>query len=464
MNLMSSLFFNRMPRRVLVSAALCIVIGCAVLTLTLTMRAQQSSGPRATVRHGFVLNGRIEGSVQQLSGEATTFNGGAVLTGDLLVPGTPTVVKNGNPTFGGVVQGSGSALPSNYQITLNGSNAQLGRLVTRTNPVALPTVAAPPNATGTRDVIINNAGQSAGDFSTVRDLTLNGSVGAVAVPPGTYRRLTGNGNSSFVFGVAGSSQPAVYNLNALTLNGGSKLEVVGPVLLTTATGLTLNAAMGSSAHPLWLDLRVAAGGVTLNGGSAIYGTVLAPSGTVSINGNSSLTGNVACDRLNMNGNALLRLLQTTDTTPPVINVTQPTQNALVNTTNITVTGTYSDASTTTITVNGVAANINGNNFSASVPLNEGANTLLIVATDAAGNQTPVTRNVKRDSIAPAITVQQPANNAVTQATQVVVNGTVSDANPTSVKVNGTDATLNGNSFSLSVPLNEGPEPVADRGD
>lgn len=455
MNLISNSSRKRATRRLLVSTALCTLLGCGVLTLTLSMRAQQSSGARALVRHGFVLNGRIEGSVQQLSGEATTLNGNAALTGDLLVPGTPVVVKNGNPTFGGVVQGGGSAQPSNYQITLNGSQAQLGRLITRTDPSALPAVAAPPNATGTRDVTLNNANQNPGDFATLRDLTLNGNVGAVAVPPGTYRRFTANGNSGFVFGVAGSSQPAVYNLNSLVLNGNSKLELAGPVVLTTANGVTLNAAIGSSANPLWLTLKVAAGGVTLNGGGALYGTVLAPSGTVIINGNSSLVGGLACDRLTMNGNALLRLLQQ-DATPPAVNITQPASGALVNTTSVNVAGAFSDASATAITVNGVAANINGNNFSANVPVNEGQNTLLVVATDAAGNRTEVSRTIVRDTTAPTLSLAQPAQDAVVNSQQVTVTGAFGDATATSVSVNGVAATLNGNSFSASVTLtNEG---------
>lgn len=443
-----------MSRRLLVSAVLCALCGWAALSLMQTIHAQQSSGPRAIVRHGFTLNGRIEGSVHQLSGETTTLNTGSAITGDLLVPGTPTVLRNGSPIFGGVVQGSGNAQPSNYQVTLNGS-VQLGHLVTRTNPVAMPNVAAPPASVGTRSVIVNSPGQSVGDFSTLRDLTLNGNVGMVAVPPGTYRQLMANGGGGFIFGVAGSSQPSVYNLNSLTLNAGSQLQIVGPVVLTTATSLTLNAAMGASSQPLWLDLRVASGGVTLNGGSSLYGFVTAPAGTIIINGNTRLVGGVVCDRLNINTGGLLRLLQQTDSVAPVINVTQPTANTFFNTTNVTVTGTFSDESATTITVNGVAATIDGNSFNATVPLVEGQNTLLIAATDAAGNRGEASRSVVRDTIAPAIAIQQPANNLVTRNAEVSVTGTYTDANAAVIKVNGVTATLSGNAFSAMVTLAEG---------
>jgi hypothetical protein len=223
---------RRIPRRPLLVTALCALLGCLALSVTTAMRAQQSGGPRALVRHGFSLNGRVEGSVQLLTGEDTTLNGGAVLTGDLLVPGSPTVRQNGDPPSGGVMQGSGGAQPSNYHVTLNG-NAQLGKLLKRTDPVTIPPVATPPASTGTRDVVISSPGQSPGDFSTVRDLTLNAGVSMFAVPPGTYRRLTANSHSSFVLGVAGSREPVVYNLDTLTLNDFSVLTVVGPVVLTT---------------------------------------------------------------------------------------------------------------------------------------------------------------------------------------------------------------------------------------
>ncbi|HEV7744529.1 MAG TPA: hypothetical protein VGO56_06010 [Pyrinomonadaceae bacterium] len=436
--------------RALLFVAFCAVILFAVFSETDIMRAQQP-GSRALVRHGFTINGRIEGSVQQLTGENTTLNGGGVLTGDLLVPGVPTVHLNGSPTFGGTVPGSGSAQPTNYQVTINGG-AQLGHLVTRTDPGTMPNVAAPPASTGTRDVTLNNSSQSPGNFATLRDLTLNGNVGMITVPAGTYRKFTANGGSGFVLGVAGATQPAIYNFNSLLLNGGSQLQVVGPVLVTSATAVTLNAAMGAAGNPLWLSLNVAAGGLTLNGGSALYGVVTAPSGLVTINGNSSLIGNVICDRLTSNG-GLLRILQQGDTTAPVVTIQQPVEGALTNATQVTVSGTFSDASQTTITVNGISAALNGNSFSVSVPLTEGANSLLLVATDAAGNHADVTRHVVRDTTAPTVAIAQPLPNTITNGSQIIVSGSFNGA--TSVQINNVNATLAGNTFSATVPLSEG---------
>ena len=49
------------------------------------------------VRHAPTLNGALNGSVQVLLPEGTTLNGGAAVSGDLLVPGTPSVRLNGRP-------------------------------------------------------------------------------------------------------------------------------------------------------------------------------------------------------------------------------------------------------------------------------------------------------------------------------------------------------------------------------
>jgi RHS repeat-associated protein len=137
-------------------------------------------------------------------------------------------------------------------------------------------------------------------------LTLNGNAGTRSIPQGTYRNFRANGNSGFIFGVAGSVQPALYNLNALDLNGNARLQIVGPVILTVGSQIAFNGAVGSSNAPLLLTLKIANGGLTLNGGAALYGIVQAPNGTVTINGNSLLQGSVACDRLTLNGNGTLK--------------------------------------------------------------------------------------------------------------------------------------------------------------
>ena len=167
----------------------------------------------------------------------------------------------------------------------------------------LPEAFAPPAPAGTRNVTLNTSSQTAGDFATLRNLTLNSNVGQVAIPPGTYGSFSANGNSGFVLGVAGSAVPAVYNLQGLTLNSSSTVQIVGPVILTVANSVAFNGVAGNSTHPEWLVLQISSGGVTLNTGSTVYANVFAPNGTVTIN--SALFGVVSSDRLTINSNGAL---------------------------------------------------------------------------------------------------------------------------------------------------------------
>lgn len=284
--------------------------GLALIMIAVLGQTLRCGGQTALVRHAPTLNGGVEGSVQQMLPENVTLNGNAFVSDGLLVPGSPTVRLNGNAQYGGAVAGGGSASPKNFQVTLNG-RSRLGQLRTRTDPVTLPTVVAPPQPAGTRSVSLNNAGQSPGDFSTIRNLTLNGNVGPVAVPPGTYGNFISNGNSRLILGVAGANQPVVYHFQNLTLNGNSALEVVGPVSITLNGGSSTNSPMGSSLHPEWLTLRIAGGGLSLNSNGSFFGQLVAPDGTLTLNSNVRFIGGVVCDRLIVNGNGLLQLVAAT---------------------------------------------------------------------------------------------------------------------------------------------------------
>lgn len=148
-----------------------------------------------------------------------------------------------------------------------------------------------------------------------------------------------------------------------------------------------------------------------------------------------------------------------DTTAPALTVSQPTENSIIATTQVTVSGTFSDQSPTTVKVNGVNAGIQGNSYSLAVPLSEGQNSLLISAIDSAGNHTDITRHVVRDTTQPQLSIQQPADGSLTNSTQVQVNGTVNDATLTAVTVNNVSAPLTGNSFTATVQLVEGANAV-----
>lgn len=291
-----------------------LVVGVVTLFLGVSPEhasaACDSSKNQANVRHAITVNGggRVEGSLQQMTGESVTLNGSSVITGDILVPGLPTIRLNGSNQYQGTLVGTGLQSPTNYQITFNG-NVTLRHIVTRTNPIPLPVVAAPPIPSGTRSVSIKpgKGNDSAGDFTTVRNLNVDGNIGQFTVPPGTYGDFTANGNNGFTLGQVGVTTPLVYNFQRLTVNGNGKLVVLSPVIINVGSDFIANGTVGASANPSWLQIKTV-GAFNVNGNCKGYGKILCPNGTFVLNGKSEWTGSLSCDRLIVNNGCVLRLV------------------------------------------------------------------------------------------------------------------------------------------------------------
>jgi hypothetical protein len=390
----------------------------------------------AQVRHAPTLNGTVLGSVQQMTAENTTLNGNAAVSGDLLLPGTPAVQLNGNPTYGGTLDGIGAVSPTNHKVTLNGS-AILGHVVRRTDAISLPVVAAPPAPTGTTTLSLSAPGQTV-DWPALRNLILNSGAGQYAVPPGSYGDFTANGSSSLSLGVVGATTPSVYNFQNLTLNGSSRLEVVGPVILTLANAVSVNGSLGSSSNPSWLVFKLASGGLTLNGGVSFYGYVTAPSGTVALNGNSQLVGGLIADRLTLNGNSLLHLLAApTANVPPTVTLTAPTNGATyTGSASFTLAATAADTDGTVSKVEFYQGTVKlGEDTTAPYTLAHSVNspgvyTYVARATDnqgATGDSAAVTITVTSPNQPPTVALTAPADGTLLNApADVLLTATASD--------------------------------------
>lgn len=120
---------------------------------------------------------------------------------------------------------------------------------------------------------------------------------------------------------------------------------------------------------------------------------------------------------------------TVDTTPPALIVTSPTEGLVTNQSTVTVVGTTNDVTSTpvTLTINSevVAVEDNGS-FSKVVTLTEGENTITIVATDAAGKSSTITRHVTLDTGAPVITAISITPNPVDAGQTYIISVTVTD--------------------------------------
>jgi rhamnogalacturonan endolyase len=249
----------------------------------------------AVSRHAPRIAGTLAGSAQMLLPENVSLAGGVVVSGDLLVPGSPQVLLNGSPSYGGTVEGSGDPAPSGYAVTLSGA-AALRHVVRATDPVEMPSVPTPTPPSGTRDVVLRSPGESPGAFSTLRDLSLRENVGQVVVPPGSYGTFSATSGSGFTLGSPAAGVPAVYNLQGLTLKEGSRLEIRGPVILNVGSGVTIQGEAGNSGKPEWLTLRISSGGITVDG-VVLDAYVIAPGGIATVNTGGTVRGGVAADRI-----------------------------------------------------------------------------------------------------------------------------------------------------------------------
>jgi hypothetical protein len=178
---------------------------------------------------------------------------------------------------------------------------------------------------------------------------------------------------------------------------------------------------------------------------------------------------------------LIHILNKTDTIPPTVAISSLTNGQIFATSTIAVSGTASDAGCPCTGVSLVQAQMNGtggtwqtasgtNNWSASVSLNSGANTLYVRSKDGAGNYSTVASvNVTYtppDTQGPALAITSPANNARVTSASLPVSGTASDSGYgnngiSSVTVNGVSAsggTASGAgtaNWNATVPLSSG---------
>jgi hypothetical protein len=156
---------------------------------------------------------------------------------------------------------------------------------------------------------------------------------------------------------------------------------------------------------------------------------------------------------------------TTDTVAPAVAVTAPAAGGLVNTVAVPVDGTVSDASgAVTVRVNNVDATVSGGQFQSTLFLNEGANQILVTATDAAGNQGTATSTVRLDTRPPDLTLDAPVPGQLVNSGSVQVAGRATDANGIAdVTVNGAPVALDSaGGFTTQVPVGEGAVAIAVR--
>lgn len=131
------------------------------------------------------------------------------------------------------------------------------------------------------------------------------------------------------------------------------------------------------------------------------------------------------------GNAATEVVTsfTVDTVPPALTITSPANGLITNKESLTVSGTTNDVTSTpvTVTVNGTPVTVQSNgSFTTTVTLKSGSNTITVVATDAAGLKTTITRTVTLDTGAPVFQEISIIPNPVDAGKTYVISVKVTD--------------------------------------
>lgn len=210
-----------------------------------------------------------------------------VLTGLLgLLPETRSQTETGiiarsRLTVDGTVQGK-------TVVAKKGEAASLG---------TLPRLPAAKKTTATRALAIEgNDPVEAGELASTKDVTFKYTFQPVSLPPGTYGRLVVQG-SRVVLGEAGAMRPTRYDFAAIEVIEGGRIDLAGPVIVTTDGFDKLDGVIGRADLPAWLDLRISERSLTVSPKAQVYGSVYAPASQVRIQSESQVDGWIVGDEV-----------------------------------------------------------------------------------------------------------------------------------------------------------------------
>ncbi len=182
---------------------------------------------------------------------------------------------------------------------------------------------------------------------------------------------------------------------------------------------------------LTIDSTVVTSGITKNLSGGTYTCSYTPATAL-----SDGTHTIKFDASDNDGNAATQKQVTfkIDTVPPVLNVSAPVNNLVTNQSSLTVNGSTNDATTSPVTVtvklnSGSAQSVTvdgSGNFTKTLTLVNGVNTIVITATDGAGKVTTITRTVTLDTVAPTISAITLTPNPVDAGATYIISVTVTD--------------------------------------
>jgi len=285
-------------------------------------------------------------------------------------------------------------------------------------------------------------------------------VNKIATPPAASAAGWTAAAPASVTAVAGSNifyawaKDAAGNVSAV--KSASVTVTIAPSADTTKPALTISTlANGSYTNKVTLNISgnaSDAGGiksVTVNGQAVTVNPDGSFSHALALAAGANTITTIATD--NAGNQQIDTRTVTYDLNVPVLTLSAPADNSTTTQSFIAVTGTISETSQVSVSVNNgspQSAAISGSGFSATVNLVSGVNTIDIIATDLAGNTTSAKRTVTYDNSTSTFTlaVTSPAQDITTRSSSLTLKGTVVDASG-KVRVR---ITMDGRSYSPRV--------------
>jgi len=204
------------------------------------------------------------------------------------------------------------------------------------------------------------------------------------------------------------------------------------------------AAQGISAYVLSTSPNTTPLQNTLSFGDLAVGSSLVSTSTVTIRQ----------DRTFPFDPSALRWVISVESMPLSVNFTSPLGGGLTNGDSIVVTGTVGPG-VENVLVGRMQAALAGTNFTATVVLEEGRNTISAVATNKYGGAGSANVSYTRDSTPPIVNIEAPADGNVLDTRQITVTGMVNDIVPgtvnpeqVTVMVNGLPAMVANRSYAI----------------
>jgi len=167
------------------------------------------------------------------------------------------------------------------------------------------------------------------------------------------------------------------------------------------------------------DLQINSVSIPVNSDGSFSYALTLQSGANQVTVNAiDLAGNQSSD------NRIINL----DQTAPRLTITAPADNSKVGSALVAVTGTVDETSTVTVKLGGSiqTAAMNGSNFTATVNLVSGTNTIEVTATDLVGNSSTQKRTITYDDQNPSLAIIFPTQDIRTNQSYLTIQGTTSD--------------------------------------